>query len=36
MRKSMLAHGTSIEGMKVFRLDMHRRMKEYGRDPRHV
>ncbi len=25
--------GTSIEGMKVFRLDMHRRMKEYGRDP---
>jgi hypothetical protein len=29
----MLAHGTSIEGMKAFRLDMHRRMKEYGRDP---
>jgi FMN-dependent oxidoreductase (nitrilotriacetate monooxygenase family) len=31
--ESMLAHGTSIEGMKAFRLDMHRRMKEYGRDP---
>ena len=29
----MLAHGTSIEGMKAFRIDMHRRMKEYGRDP---
>ena len=29
----MLAHGTSIEGMKAFRQDMHRRMKEYGRDP---
>jgi alkanesulfonate monooxygenase SsuD/methylene tetrahydromethanopterin reductase-like flavin-dependent oxidoreductase (luciferase family) len=31
--ESMLAHGTSIEGMKAFRQDMHSRMKEYGRDP---
>jgi FMN-dependent oxidoreductase (nitrilotriacetate monooxygenase family) len=31
--ESMLAHGTSIEQMKAFRQDMHRRMKEYGRDP---
>lgn len=31
--ESMLAHGTSIEAMKAFRQDMHRRMKEYGRDP---
>lgn len=31
--ESMLAHGTSIESMKAFREDMHRRMKEYGRDP---
>jgi FMN-dependent oxidoreductase (nitrilotriacetate monooxygenase family) len=31
--ESMLAHGTSIESMKEFREDMHRRMHEYGRDP---
>jgi len=31
--ESMLAHGTSIESMKEFRADMHRRMAEYGRDP---
>ena len=31
--ESMLAHGTSIESMKAFRQDMHRRLKEYGRDP---
>jgi len=31
--ESMLAHGTSIESMKEFREDMHRRMCEYGRDP---
>lgn len=31
--ESMLAHGTSVESMKEFRQDMHRRMREYGRDP---
>ena len=31
--ESMLAHGTSIESMKEFREDMHRRMREYDRDP---
>jgi len=31
--ESMLAHGTSIESMKEFRADMHRRMRDYGRDP---
>jgi long-chain alkane monooxygenase len=31
--ESMLAHGHSIEAMKAFRADMHRRLREYGRDP---
>jgi len=31
--ESMLAHGPSIEVMKAFREDMHRRLKEYGRAP---
>lgn len=31
--ETMLAHGTSIEQMKAFRQDMHRRLAKEGRDP---
>ncbi|GAA4711322.1 NtaA/DmoA family FMN-dependent monooxygenase [Phytohabitans rumicis] len=31
--ETMLAHSTSIEWMKAFRADIHRRMEKYGRKP---
>lgn len=31
--ETMLAHGTTVEMMKAFREDMHRRLEGYGRDP---